>query len=128
MTFTATFTIDLRPAAERTDASPDAPEFCFEKHWSGAVEGTSRGTMLTGGDPATGDAGYVALETFEGRIGDREGRLTFLQLGEMTGGEPSLHYVIAPGSGTGDLEGAAGSLTVGEIDDAGVHQVTVELR
>ena len=123
-TLRATFTVQLTPA----DPIPgSAARLDLAKTWSGDLTGTSHGTMTTAGDPATGDAGYVATETFEGAIAGRAGTLTFLQLGTMVGGEPQLSYVIAPGSGTGQLVGKLGTLSIGDIDEDGNHEVTVQL-
>lgn len=123
-TFTATFTVDLTPAEVLPGA---ADRFDLAKTWTGALEGASRGVMLTAGDPAGGSASYIATETFEGTLDGRVGTLTLQQLGTMAGGEPELRYVIAPGSGTGELAGLTGTLTIGAIDEDGRHQVTVEL-
>lgn len=121
---TATFTVDLTPA----DALPGAADrFDLAKTWTGALEGTSHGVMLTAGDPVGGSASYIATEVFEGNLDGREGTLTLQQLGTMAEGVPELQYVIAPGSGTGDLAGLTGILTIGEIDEAGVHQVVLDL-
>ena len=58
---TATFTVQMAPDAPVPGA---ADRFTLTKTWSGEVEGTSRGTMLTAGDPESGSAGYVAIELF----------------------------------------------------------------
>jgi hypothetical protein len=121
----ATFTISLAPGEEVPGA---AARFTMEKTWSGGLQGVSHGTMLTAGDPASGSAGYVATELFDGAVDGRSGTLAFQQLGLMAAGEPTLQYVIAPGSGTGELEGLTGTLEIGGIDDDGVHQVTVILN
>ena len=121
---TATFTVDLTPAEILPGA---ADRFDLAKTWTGALEGTSRGIMLTAGDPAGGSASYIATETFEGTLDGQQGTLTLQQLGTMAGGEPELSYVIAPGSGTGALAGLTGTLTIGTIDEDGRHQVAVEL-
>lgn len=123
-TLTATFTVDLTPAETLPGA---ADRFDLVKTWTGALEGASHGIMLTAGDPAGGSASYIATETFEGTLDGRAGTLTLQQLGTMSGGEPELSYVIAPGSGTGALAGLTGTLTIGAIDEDGVHQVAVEL-
>ena len=123
-TLTASFTVQMAPG----DPIPAVPgRFDLTKTWTGEVEGTSTGIMLTAGDPGTGSAGYVAIETFTGTLGGRQGTISFQQLGTMAAGEPALTYVIAPGSGTGALEGVTGALDIGEIDEEGHHQVTVEL-
>ena len=76
--------------------------------------------MLTAGEPAGGNASYIATEAFEGTLDGRSGTLVLQQLGTMAGGEPELSYVIAPGSGTGELAGTTGTLTIGTIDDDGL--------
>ncbi|MEE1649812.1 DUF3224 domain-containing protein [Brachybacterium sp. J144] len=123
-TLTATFTIAMTPGDR---LHPAEARLDLEKTWTGDLDGTSRGLMLTAGDPATGSAGYVALERFEGTIGGRRGAVTLLQLGTMAEGEPELRYAFAPGSGTGELAGLTGTLEIGEIDDAGVHTVSITL-
>lgn len=123
-TLTGSFTVQMTPAEALTGADG---RFELVKTWSGGIEGTSHGLMLTAGDPASGSAGYIASETFEGAIDGRRGTVALQQLGTMDEGEPVLHYVIAPGSATGELVGITGELVIGEIDEDGVHQVSVEL-
>lgn len=123
-THRAAFTVDLAPG----EALPGAAgRFDLAKTWSGAAAGTSRGVMLTAGDPATGSASYVVSELFEGTLDGRAGSLALQQLGTMAGGEPELRYVIAPGSGTGELAGLTGTLTISSIDEDGSHHVMIEL-
>lgn len=121
---TASFTVQMAPDAPIPGA---ADRFTLTKTWTGAVEGSSRGTMLTAGDPESGSAGYIAAELFEGSLEGRTGTLVLQQLGTMTAGEPALHYVIAPGSGTGELAGTTGTLEIGEIHDDGRHEVRFDL-
>lgn len=123
-TLRATFTVDLTPGEVLAGS---ADRFDLSKTWAGAAVGTSRGVMLTAGDPATGSASYVASELFDGSLDGRSGSLALQQLGIMAGGEPELRYVIAPGSGTGELAGLTGTLTIGTIDEDGTHHVTIEL-
>ncbi len=120
----ATFTVQMTPDAPIPGA---VDRFTLTKTWSGEAEGTSRGTMLTAGDPESGSAGYVASELFEGRLGDRTGTLALQQLGTMTAGEPVLQYLIVPGSGTGELAGTTGTLEIGVIHDDGRHEVRLDL-
>ena len=74
--------------------------------------------MLSAGDPAQGRAGYVALEVFEGTVGERPGSFAFQQLGVMRPDGQELRYDIVPGSGAGELAGIEGSLAL-TIDDEG---------
>jgi hypothetical protein len=94
--------------------------FDLAKPWHGDLEGTGTGRMLSAGGPASGRAGYVALETVTGTLGGRSGSFAFHQLGVMRGEEQELRYDVVPGSGAGDLAGLEGRLTL-DIDDAGTH-------
>lgn len=119
---TGRFTIEMTPG----DAVvPGTGRFDFTKIWTGGVAGTSSGTMLSAGDPVTGNAGYVAMEVFEGRIGGRTGTIAFQQCGTMQPGDTDLRYLVAPGSGTGDLAGVVGHLDL--TVDRGEHEVTLHL-
>lgn len=122
MSATGVFEIAMTPA----DALlPGSGRFDFTKTWTGDVDGTSNGVMLSAGDPGAGSAGYVALETFEGTIAGRRGTLAFQQLGMMQGGAAELRYEIVPGSGTGELAGHQGQIALDVVD--GVHHVTLTL-
>ena len=63
---------------------------------------------------------------FEGRIGSRTGSVAFQQFGTMRDGEQEVRYELVPGSGTGELEGANGTLTL-EIDPDGVHHIAFDI-
>lgn len=115
-----TFDIDLKPADALV---PDTGRFTFTKTWSGGLEGTGQGTMLSAGDPSTGTAGYVALEDFTGTVDGREGSFALQQFGTMADGDQELHYVVCPGSGTGALQGISGEVELEVVD--GVHEVVL---
>jgi hypothetical protein len=114
-----TFTITMTPAP--AEIGGVVGRLDFTKTWHGDLEGTGSGVLLSGGDPKAGEAGYVAVETFEGRLGDKTGGFTFQQLASMHGGSQSLHYQVTPGSGRGSLAGITGTLQL-TIDDDGTHR------
>lgn len=124
MAVTARFTIEMSPGESLVATSG---RFDFTKTWSGGMEGISRGVLLSGGDPATGHAGYVAIEQFEGTLDGRYGTILLNQLGSMVGDEPQLSFVLTPGSGTGQLSGLTGTVSIDAVGDDGVHQVTLTL-
>jgi hypothetical protein len=99
--------------------------FDLLKTWSGELTGTSRGLMLSAGDPARGQAGYVALEVVEGTLHDRSGTFALQQLGVMRESGQELRYDVVPGSGTGALVGIEGALTL-VIDADGVHSYDLD--
>lgn len=115
-----TFEVDMTPGDGLLDGTA---RMDFTKTWSGGLSGTSRGLMVSAGDPEAGDAGYVGLEVVEGELDGRPGSFVLQQLGAMTGGEPVLVYGIVPGSGTGDLACITGVVDLDVVD--GEHRVTV---
>ncbi|GAB3946705.1 DUF3224 domain-containing protein [Kribbella albertanoniae] len=118
----AAFTIELQPAEAVLEGTG---RFDFSKVWTGGMTGTSTGLMLSAGDPASGTAGYVALELFRGSVDGLEGSVVLQQFGTMSE-EAVLYYEFAPGSGTGQLAGLVGAV---EIDTSGGgHDVRVRYR
>jgi len=87
---------------------------CFDlrKTWSGDLAGVGHGVMCSAGDPDEGSAGYVAIENVEGTLRGRAGGFVLLQLGLLDDGDAGLTYVIAPGSGHGELVGITGTLEI----------------
>jgi hypothetical protein len=118
-----TFTLTLTPGP--LEAAGAINRFDLVKTWSGELTATGIGVMLSGGDPATGAAGYVALETVTGTLGGRSGGFALQQLGRLRDGTPDLTYVVTPGSGTGELSGLRGELTL-VIDDDGTHRYRLD--
>ena len=114
-----TFEITLTPGPAEIDAAVDRLD--FTKTWHGDLEGTGSGVLLSCGDPQAGEAGYVAIETFDGRLGGQTGGFAFQQLASMHRGSQSLRYQVAPGSGRGALAGITGTLQL-TIDDDGTHR------
>lgn len=120
ITATGRFDITMTPTKPLLDGTA---RLTFTKTWTGEIEGTSEGVLLSGGDPAAGSAGYVALERFTGSVGGVEGTVTFQQHGVLTDGDQRLEYVVTPGAAGGGLAGCTGSV---ELDED--HHVVVRLR
>jgi hypothetical protein len=118
-TAAGTFEISMTPGSDELGGAVSRLE--FTKDWRGDLEGSGSGVLLACGDPQGGEAGYVAIETVDGRLGDREGGFIFQQSGLMHAGSQSLRYEIAPGSGRGALEGITGSLQL-TIESDGTHR------
>jgi hypothetical protein len=91
--------------------------YLLEKTYTGDLEATSSGQMLSAGDPKAGNAGYVAIERITGKLntpdGMKTGSFALMQQGTMIAGSvPQLSATIVPGSGTGELSGIHGSMTI----------------
>lgn len=116
-TATGTFEVTITPAP---DDGSGIGRLDLTKAWSGDLAGTGHGQMLSAGDPASGSAGYVALEVVEGVLDGRSGSFALQQLGVLHAGEQQLRYDVVPGSGSGDLTGITGTLAL-TIDEQGHH-------
>jgi hypothetical protein len=68
--------------------------------------------MLSFMTAVKGSAGYVAIEQVTGSLHGRSGGFVLQHNGTMTRGVPQLTVSVVPDSGTGDLEGLAGTLTI----------------
>jgi hypothetical protein len=84
----------------------------IDKQFHGDLEGTSKGQMLTGGTPIKNSAGYVAIERVTGTLKGRKGSFILQHTGIMNRGAPSLTITIVPDSGTEQLEGLRGTMTI----------------
>jgi hypothetical protein len=126
MTSTANGTFDtsrcspvLQNSTERSAASS------CPKTFHGDLQGAGTGVMLSAGDPPAGAAGYVAIETVHGRLGEQEGSFALQQFGTMHDGPQTLQYEVVPGSGTGQLSGVTGTLHL-DINDDGTHRYELD--
>jgi hypothetical protein len=84
----------------------------IEKQFHGDLEATSKGEMLTAGGSVKGSAGYVAVERVSGALHGKKGTFVLQHSGVMTRGAPQLTVSVVPDSGTGDLSGLAGTMTI----------------
>ena len=108
---TGTFEVKLTPQDDKSE-DRSLGRMTIEKQWQGDLEGTSTGQMLTGGDVRSGSAGYVAIEKFTGKLGGRKGSLIFQHSATMTKGKGDLMITVVPDSGTDELKGISGKLTI----------------
>jgi hypothetical protein len=84
----------------------------LDKQFHGDLEATSKGQMLAAGTAVEGSAGYVAMETVSGTLHGRRGTFVLQHSGTMNRGTPQLSITVVPDSGTGELAGLAGKMTI----------------
>jgi hypothetical protein len=99
---------------------PAVGRMTIDKQFHGDLEATSKGQMLTGMSAVEGSGAYVAVERVEGTLGGRKGSFLLYHVGTMERGAPSLAIKVVPDSGTRELEGLTGTMTI-EIKDGGKH-------
>jgi len=116
-------TFDVKLTPQPTDDS-GIGRMTAEKHYHGDLDGTAKGQMLTAMTSVKESAGYVAEEKVTGALRGRKGSFMLQHTGVMTRGTPHLNVTIVPDSGTGELAGIAGSMTI-QIE-AGVHRYVID--
>ncbi len=92
----------------------------------GDLEAITQGEMYTAGDPKQGAAGYVAMETVTGKLAGRNGSFVLQHFGTMNANGRDLIVKIAPGSGTGELQGITGNFAI--IMEDGKHSYDLEYQ
>jgi hypothetical protein len=114
---TGTFEVKLVPAAPEDKAEgATLGRMSIDKQFHGDLEGTSKGEMLSAITSVKGSAGYVAIERVSGSLQGRSGTFVLQHTGTMTRGTPALAISVVPDSGTGQLTGLAGKLTINIAD------------
>ena len=98
--------------------------YSLVKQYHGDLQATSKGEMIGAGEPSSGTAGYVAIEQVTGTLNGHTGSFALQHIGVMEGGSYKLSVAVVPGSGTGQLTGLAGPLTI--VIAAGKHSYTFE--
>lgn len=108
-----TFRVTMSPAGE-PDPGPGSTlgRMTIDKIFEGPLSGTSRGQMLTAMTEVKGSAGYVAIERVSGTLDGRSGSFALQHHGLMRRGEPSLTLIVVPDSGSGELAGLSGTMTI----------------
>jgi hypothetical protein len=95
-----------------------------DKVFAGDLTGTSVAEMVSVGTDVEGSAGYVAIERVTGTLHGREGSFTLQHNGLMARGHGTLTVTVVPDSGTGELTGLAGELTI--TNDDGKHTYALD--
>ena len=107
-----TFEVKTTPAAMDEQAqAATLGRFTLDKQFHGDLEGTSKGEMLTAGR-VEGSAGYVAIERVNGTLHGRAGSFALQHTGSMAPGALQLTITVVPDTGTGELAGLAGQMTI----------------
>ena len=118
MKATGTFKVDMKPLDGYTKGKKDIQmnRMSIDKSFDGDLTGTSKGEMLSAMTPVKGSAGYVAIEQVTGEIGGMNGSFVLQHFGTMHSGHERLILEVVPDSGTGELKGISGSMSI-KIED-----------
>lgn len=106
---------DVTVTAQPADGHADGVtlgRMTLDKQFHGDLDATSKGQMLTGMGGVKGSAAYVAIEQVSGTLHGRTGTFILQHTGVMDRGAPQLTITVVPDSGTGQLEGLAGAMSI----------------
>lgn len=123
MQATGTFEVKLQPQ-EDNSGEATLGRFSIDKQFHGDLEATSIGQMLTAMTEVKDSGCYVAVERVRGTLQDRKGSFALHHTGLMTRGESQLTILVVPDSGTDELTGIAGKMTINVAD--GQHSYDFE--
>jgi Protein of unknown function (DUF3224) len=118
-----TFDVTVTP-----QGTPDKAEgaalgrMSLDKQFQGDLAGTGKGEMLTAMTDTKGSAGYVAIERVKGTLQGRSGSFVLQHNGTMARGAQQLTITVVPDSGTGQLGGISGTMTISIVDGKHLYE------
>jgi hypothetical protein len=118
------FEVKVAPLNDKSD-DPSLGRMELDKQYHGDLEATAKGQMLTAGPVQKGAGGYVAMEKVTGTLQGRTGSFALQHSGTMKGSSRELTITIVPESGTGQLEGISGQMTI-KIAPDGKHSYELD--
>ncbi len=112
----ATGTFEVKLAPQKAD-NPQAEgaglgRMSLDKQFHGDLEATSQGEMLSVLDREKGSGGYVAMERVTGTLQGKEGSFVLQHDATMNRGAAKMDIRVVPDTGTGQLAGLSGSMTI----------------
>ncbi|MDQ3169407.1 MAG: serine hydrolase [Acidobacteriota bacterium] len=115
MTAIARGTFDVKMgmlAFENAAEGASLSRMSLDKTFHGDLDATGAGQMLAAGTAVKDSAAYAAIEQVRGTLHGRKGTFVLHHTGTMTRGAPSLAISVVPDSGTGELAGLSGTMTI----------------
>lgn len=107
------FDVKLSP---QTMADPAATStlgrLSIAKRYAGDLEAEALGEMLTAATSVKGSAAYVAVERVTGTLAGKRGSFALHHTGVMNRGAPRLTITVVPDSGTDELAGITGTMSI----------------
>src|SRR5687768_7913302 len=108
-----TFDVKLDPQT-LSDPQQDAllSRLSITKQFHGGLAAVASGEMLAAGTAMKGSAGYVAIERVTGTLHGRIGSFVLQHSGTLNRGAAQLSVSVVPDSGTEQLVGLAGTMSI----------------
>jgi hypothetical protein len=127
---TGTFAVKISPAeASALGHAAGLGSMTIDKTFSGDLEATSQGEMLTASTESTGAMAYVAMERVTGKLKGRSGSFLLMHNASMLKTDPKsgvMQVAVVPHSGTDELTGLSGKMTI--TIEGGKHSYDLEYQ
>src|SRR5688572_11724402 len=123
-------TFDVKVIPQGTPDTADGialGRMSLDKQFHGDLEATSKGEMLTSSLESNGSAAYVAIERVIGTLNGRTGSFALMHQGTMNRESQKLTVVVVPDSGTGELAGLSGTMTITIVDKKHLYELSYSL-
>ena len=115
---------DITLAPQNHDTAP-AGRMLINKVYSGGMQGSGIGQMIS--KRTTGGAAvYSAIEEFSGTVDGKQGNFTLFHTGVMSASGQTLNITIVEGSGSGELSGISGNLSIKQ--ENGQHHYLLDYK
>ena len=124
MTARGTFEVKMTPQPQDDGAGGGFDRLFGDKQFHGELDAVSKGQMLAARTAVEGSSGYVALELVTGKLNGRRGSFVLQHKGTMSKGVYNMNVTVIPDSGTDELIGIAGTMTI--IIEGGKHSYNFE--
>lgn len=112
-----TFEVQLNPQGPQDKAEgATLGRMSIDKQFHGDLEAVSKGEMLSAMTDVMGSAGYVAIERVTGTLRGKAGAFVLQHTGTMARGAQQLTVSVVPDSGSGQLAGLIGTMTIDIVD------------
>ncbi|MFZ5890426.1 MAG: DUF3224 domain-containing protein [Myxococcota bacterium] len=100
----------------------------IKKQFRGDLVGTSNGHMLSATGVIPGSAGYVAIERVTCKLKGKSGSFVLQHSGRITHGQGELAFSVVPDTGTRELTGLTGEMTVEIVGGRHVYTFAYSFR
>lgn len=106
------FDVTLTPQPTDGNLAGVLDRMSADKQYHGDLDGVGNGQMLAARTPVKDSAAYVAVERVKGTLQGRSGSFVLLHRGVIDRGAQSLTVTVVPDSGTDQLLGLAGTMSI----------------
>ena len=122
------FEVKMKPQTDESAGDPTVGRILLDKQFHGDLEAVSKGEMLAVQTAVQGSAAYVAMERVIGRLHGREGSFALQHNGIMNRGTAQLSITVVPDSGTGELAGLTGKMTINIVEGKHLYEFVYEIN